>query len=227
MKKILLIVAVITTAASCNNSKKEKVEQFNLSSEVDSVSYALGVNIGENFSQQFPEVNIDLVKSGLIDALDTNRLALIAGQNCQQVIQSFFMKKQMEAQQENQLVLSNWLADTASSNEMITTESGLQYQILVDAQGAKPSLNDQVETHYHGTLLDGTVFDSSIERGETAKFPVSGVIKGWTEALQLMSIGSKWKLVIPSELAYGESGAGQMIAPNSDLVFVVELISIN
>jgi FKBP-type peptidyl-prolyl cis-trans isomerase FklB len=168
-----------------------------------------------------------LVKSGLIDALDTNRLAVIAGQNCQQVIQSFFMKKQMEAQQENKLVLSSWLADTSSSNEVISTESGLKYQILVDAQGAKPSIDDQVETHYHGTLLDGTVFDSSIERGETAKFPVSGVIKGWTEALQLMSVGSKWKLIIPSELAYGEAGAGQMIAPNSDLVFVVELISIN
>ena len=109
---------------------------------------------------------------------------------------------------------------------MFTTESGIKYQILVNGSGAKPTLNDQVETHYHGTLLDGTVFDSSIDRGETVSFPVSGVIPGWTEALQLMSVGSKWKLIIPSELAYGERGAGQMIPPNSDLIFIVELVSI-
>ena len=121
---------------------------------------------------------------------------------------------------------SIWFKDTLSIGDMFTTESGIKYQILVNGSGAKPTLNDQVETHYHGTLLDGTVFDSSIDRGETVSFPVSGVIPGWTEALQLMSVGSKWKLIIPSELAYGERGAGQAIPPNSDLIFIVELVSI-
>ena len=121
---------------------------------------------------------------------------------------------------------SIWFKDTLSIGDMFTTESGIKYQILVNGSGAKPTLNDQVETHYHGTLLDGTIFDSSIDRGETVSFPVGGVIPGWTEALQLMSVGSKWKLIIPSELAYGERGAGQAIPPNSDLIFIVELVSI-
>ena len=135
-------------------------------------------------------------------------------------------KKQLEKQKEVDALKNIWFQDTLSLSEMFTTESGIKYQILVNGSGAKPTLNDQVETHYHGTLLDGTVFDSSIDRGETVSFPVSGVIPGWTEALQLMSVGSKWKLIIPSELAYGERGAGQMIPPNSDLIFIVELVSI-
>jgi FKBP-type peptidyl-prolyl cis-trans isomerase FklB len=227
MKKLLLFVAIGVFASSCKNSKNSTTEQLNLSSEVDSVSYALGVNIGENFIEQFPEVNLDILNSGLIDALDTSKFALIAGQNCQNVIQSYFMKKQMEQQKEDESLKSSWLADTVISSDLITTESGLQYQILINGEGEKPTISDQVETHYHGTLLDGTVFDSSIERGQTAKFPVGGVIKGWTEALQLMTVGSKWKLIVPSELAYGENGAGQMIGPNTDLIFIVELISIN
>ena len=135
-------------------------------------------------------------------------------------------KKQLEKQKEVDALKNIWFQDTLSIGDMFTTESGIKYQILLNGTGAKPTLNDQVETHYHGTLLDGTVFDSSIDRGETVSFPVSGVIPGWTEALQLMSVGSKWKLIIPSELAYGERGAGQMIPPNSDLIFIVELVSI-
>tara|TARA_Y100000589_G_C27195437_1_gene646602 strand:- start:4472 stop:5155 length:684 start_codon:yes stop_codon:yes gene_type:complete len=227
MKKLLLFVAIGIFAASCNNSNNSNSEQFNLSSEVDSVSYALGVNIGENFIDQFPEVNLDILNAGLMDALDTSKFALIAGQNCQNVIQAYFMKKQMEQQKNNESFKNNWLADTIISSDLITTESGLQYQILINGEGEKPTISDQVETHYHGTLLDGTVFDSSVERGQTAKFPVGGVISGWTEALQLMTVGSKWKLIVPSDLAYGENGAGPMIGPNTDLVFIVELIGIN
>ena len=108
-----------------------------------------------------------------------------------------------------------------------TLESGLQYEVIKSGDGAKPTLNDQVTTHYHGTLIDGTVFDSSVERGQPASFPVSGVIKGWTEALQLMSVGSKWRLFVPHGLGYGERGAGPQIGPYSTLIFEVELISIN
>jgi FKBP-type peptidyl-prolyl cis-trans isomerase FklB len=103
----------------------------------------------------------------------------------------------------------------------------LQYEVIKTGEGTKPTLNDQVTTHYHGTLIDGTVFDSSVERGEPASFPVSGVIKGWTEALQLMNVGSKWRLFVPYDLAYGERGAGPKIGPFTTLIFEVELISIN
>ena len=109
---------------------------------------------------------------------------------------------------------------------MTTLESGLQYEVLVEGSGPKPSAEDTVVTHYHGTLTDGTVFDSSVERGSPASFPVNRVIPGWTEALQLMGVGSKWRLVIPPELAYGERGAGGAIPPNSTLVFEVELLEI-
>ena len=110
---------------------------------------------------------------------------------------------------------------------VISLESGLQYEILKQGSGAKPTINDNVTTHYHGTLIDGTIFDSSVDRGQPATFPVSGVIKGWTEALQLMSVGSKWRLYVPYDLAYGERGAGANIGPFTTLIFEVELISIN
>jgi FKBP-type peptidyl-prolyl cis-trans isomerase FklB len=119
------------------------------------------------------------------------------------------------------------LAENSKKENVVTLESGLQYEVIKTGEGAKPTLNDQVTTHYHGTLIDGTVFDSSVERGEPASFPVSGVIKGWTEALQLMNVGSKWRLFVPYDLAYGERGAGPKIGPFTTLIFEVELISIN
>lgn len=137
--------------------------------------------------------------------------------------------RQEEAQaagSENQAAADAFFAKNASVEGVKTTESGLQYQVLTEAEGAKPGADDTVEVHYHGTLLDGTVFDSSYQRGETVSFPVGGVIPGWTEALQMMPVGSKWKLFIPPALAYGPGGAGQMIGPNSALIFDVELISI-
>ena len=119
-----------------------------------------------------------------------------------------------------------FLADNAKQAGVITTESGLQYSVVTEGTGAKPTITDEVKVHYHGTLIDGTVFDSSVERGEPISFPVSGVIPGWTEALQLMSIGSKYKLFIPYQLVYGERGAGQQIGPYSTLIFEVELLDI-
>ena len=120
-----------------------------------------------------------------------------------------------------------FLAANSKNEKVVTLESGLQYEVIKAGEGAKPSLNDQVTTHYHGTLIDGTVFDSSVERGQPASFPVNGVIKGWTEALQLMNVGSKWRLFVPYDLAYGERGAGPQIGPFTTLIFEVELISIN
>ena len=118
------------------------------------------------------------------------------------------------------------LAENAKREEVTTTVSGLQYEVLLEGEGDSPKATDEVTVHYHGTLIDGSVFDSSVERGQPATFPVNGVIPGWIEALQLMKPGAKYKLFIPSDLAYGERGAGQMIGPNSTLIFEVELISI-
>jgi FKBP-type peptidyl-prolyl cis-trans isomerase FklB len=120
-----------------------------------------------------------------------------------------------------------FLADNSKRENVITLPSGLQYEIIKAGEGPKPNLEDKVTTHYHGTLIDGTVFDSSVDRGEPASFPVNGVIKGWTEALQLMPVGSKWKLFVPYDLAYGERGTGPQIGPYTTLIFEVELISIN
>ena len=119
-----------------------------------------------------------------------------------------------------------FLAENSKKENIVTLESGLQYEVIKHGEGVKPTVNDQVIAHYHGTLIDGTVFDSSVDRGEPASFPVLGIIKGWTEALQLMNVGSKWRLFIPYDLAYGERGAGAQIAPFATLIFEIELISV-
>jgi FKBP-type peptidyl-prolyl cis-trans isomerase FklB len=127
----------------------------------------------------------------------------------------------------NNAVGQKFLDENKKKPGVVTLPSGLQYIVIKEGTGAKPVLTDKVTTHYHGTLIDGTVFDSSVERGEPASFPVNGVIKGWTEALQMMPVGSKWKLFVPPALGYGERGAGGVIGPNATLIFEVELISIN
>jgi FKBP-type peptidyl-prolyl cis-trans isomerase FklB len=143
------------------------------------------------------------------------------------IIQNYFAKKQSAMSEEKIDEGRTFLEENGKKEGVTTLESGLQYTVITEGTGPKPKLEDNVTTHYHGTLIDGTVFDSSVDRGEPASFPVGGVIKGWTEALQLMSVGSKWKLFVPYDLAYGERGAGQQIGPYSTLIFEVELLSIN
>jgi FKBP-type peptidyl-prolyl cis-trans isomerase FklB len=234
MKKTLFFAAILTSLVSCNNSVKNNDKEINLTNNIDSASYALGVNIGGNLFQQFSEVNVDIFKSGLVDALDTNILTLISNENCQQVLQSYFMQKQLQDQEKLQaesLPLiekeEKFLTENGKRENVVSLKSGLQYEVMNEGSGPKPKLEDKVTTHYHGMLLDGTVFDSSVDRGEPASFPVNGVIPGWTEALQLMSVGSKWKLYVPYKLGYGERGAGPNIGPYTTLIFEVELISIN
>lgn len=198
-----------------------------ITNEIDSVSYSLGVNIGENIKAQFPDIDLNNFETAIKDVLDNKKEPKISGADAQKLIQEFFKKQQAKASESVIEEGKKFLLDNAKRNEVTTLESGLQYEILKTGEGPKPSLNDQVTTHYHGTLIDGTVFDSSVDRGEPATFPVSGVIKGWTEALQLMSVGSKWKLFVPYDLAYGERGAGPKIGPFTTLIFEVELIKIN
>ena len=134
--------------------------------------------------------------------------------------------KQAEKSKEMSAAGEAFLADNAKRDEVTVTASGMQYEVLVAGEGDKPVATSTVRTHYHGTLIDGTVFDSSVDRGEPAEFPVNGVIAGWTEALQMMAVGSKWRLYLPYQLAYGEQGAGGAIGPYATLIFDVELIDI-
>ena len=198
-----------------------------ITNDVDSVSYSLGVNIGENIKAQFPDIDLKNFELAIKDVLDNKKEPKISGADAQKIIQDFFKKQQEKASESIIEEGEKFLEDNKKRKGVITLESGLQYEILKSGEGAKPSLEDQVTTHYHGTLIDGTVFDSSVERGQPATFPVGGVIKGWTEALQLMAVGSKWKLFVPYSLAYGERGAGPQIGPYTTLIFEVELIKIN
>ncbi|MEC8031461.1 MAG: FKBP-type peptidyl-prolyl cis-trans isomerase [Bacteroidota bacterium] len=194
---------------------------------MDSVSYCIGVNIGENLKNQFSDIDIKDFMNGINDVLDKKSELKISNAEAQKVLQEYFTKQQEMKTKIAKEEGANFLAENAKKEGVISLESGLQYEILKQGSGAKPTINDNVTTHYHGTLIDGTIFDSSVDRGQPATFPVSGVIKGWTEALQLMSVGSKWRLYVPYDLAYGERGAGANIGPFTTLIFEVELISIN
>ena len=212
---------------SINLSIKSTMSAQKLTNEIDSVSYSLGVNIGENLKTQFPDINLKNFELAIKDVLDNQKEPKISGADAQKVIQNYFQKQQAKASESVIEEGKKFLTENSKKDGVITLDSGLQYEIIKSGEGAKPTINDQVTTHYHGTLLYGTVFDSSVERGQPATFPVSGVIKGWTEALQLMTVGSKWKLFVPYDLAYGERGAGPKIGPYTTLIFEVELISIN
>ena len=224
MKNIIFLSSLILFIA-CKTEKTNKTA--NLITELDSVSYSLGVNIGENIKTQFEDINLDNFEAGIKDVLEKDVEAKISDNQAQAIIQSYFSKKQ---QKQSESVIEegiNFLRENGKREGVTTLASGLQYEVINDGTGPKPTIENNVTTHYHGTLIDGTVFDSSVDRGEPASFPVGGVIKGWTEALQLMAVGSKWKLYVPYDLAYGERGAGPQIGPYSTLIFEVELISIN
>ncbi|WP_086930409.1 FKBP-type peptidyl-prolyl cis-trans isomerase [Agarilytica rhodophyticola] len=192
-------------------------------------SYGIGRQMGSQLAaQSFDGVDPSAVAEGVIDALKGNASVLSEDE-----INTAFgeIEKQMQAKAQQQgEVLSKegaaFLAENAKREEVTVLDSGLQYEVITAAEGDKPSLQSTVRTHYHGTLINGEVFDSSVQRGQPAEFPVNGVIAGWTEALQLMAVGSKWRLFVPSNLAYGERGAGGKIGPNATLVFEVELLAI-
>jgi FKBP-type peptidyl-prolyl cis-trans isomerase FklB len=192
-------------------------------------SYGVGRQMGEQLaSNPFEGVDAEAVAQGVIDAL-TDKDSQVARPELEEAFRTIgtrMQEKQDQQAKAQSKVGEAFLADNAKKDGVTVTESGLQYEILVTGTGAKPTAQSRVKTHYHGTLIDGTVFDSSVNRGEPIDFPVSGVIAGWTEALQLMPVGSKWRLYIPHNLAYGERGAGPTIAPYSALIFDVELLDI-
>lgn len=204
-----------------------------LVSTQDSVSYSIGLFMAQNLKQQgISDLNNALLMRGLEDALKGQPTQLTQEQAGQ--VMNGFMQKQMairnaegmKASAENKKIGNAFLTENKTKAGVVTTPSGLQYLVEKEGTGAKPTATDRVKVHYTGKLLDGKVFDSSVERGQPAEFGVNEVIKGWTEALQLMPVGSKWKLFIPAELAYGDRGAGADIKPGSTLVFDVELLDI-
>ena len=193
---------------------------------MDKVSYALGLSIGNNFlNSGIKDLQIEDFVKGLSDVLKEEKPE-ISYDEAKQVINDYFLKLQREKLEINKKAGEEFLNINKGRAGVVELPSGLQYQVLKQGTGEKPKATDKVKCHYHGTLINGTVFDSSVDRGTPAVFGVNQVIPGWVEALQLMPVGSKWRLFIPSQLAYGEHGAGEMIEPNSTLIFDVELLDI-
>jgi FKBP-type peptidyl-prolyl cis-trans isomerase FklB len=194
--------------------------------KMDSVSYSLGLLVAGNLqSQGFDALDAESLAKGMADVLsggDTHWDAATANQ----IIQDYVENKEKSKYTDIVAEAEAFFKENARKEGITTTASGLQYEVLHAGEGASPKLTDKVTTHYHGTLLNGEVFDSSVDRGQPATFPVNGVIAGWTEALQMMKVGDKWRLYVPSELAYGSRGAGAKIGPFTPLIFEVELLSI-
>ena len=193
---------------------------------MDKFSYAIGLGIGQNLlSMGAQGINVEDFAQAISDVLNRNELAM-SHNEAREIVNKYFMELEEKMNAENIEKGKAFLAENAKKEGIITLPSGLQYEVITEGNGKKPSATDRVKCHYEGTLIDGTLFDSSIKRGQPAVFGVNQVIKGWVEALQLMSEGSKWRLFIPSELGYGAQQAGEMIPPHSTLIFEVELIEV-
>lgn len=207
----------------------------NFNSEADKLSYALGVIVGKNLqAQQIENLNLDEMTQALKDVMAHGDVKMSPSE-AEGIMQAYAMKKQAEQAEkaesmggENKAAGEAFLAENAKKEGVIVLDNGLQYEVLVagPADGRKPKATETVEVHYHGTTIDGVVFDSSVDRGERIEFPLNRVIKGWTEILQHMTIGSKWRVYIPQDLAYGAAGAGRDIGPFSTLIFEIELFDI-
>lgn len=229
MKKLLYFLPIALIAA-CQSTSPSTALSNELTNASDSISYGIGVNIGKNLgSANFGELNPDQIAAGIRDILDSNETKL-DDQQIQAMMQAQQMKEQkqeMAAAEGYKLECETWMAANATKDGVQTTPSGLQYKVITQGEGAVPTMEDKVSVHYTGTLIDGTKFDSSVDRGQPAEFGVTQVIKGWTEALTMMPVGSKYQLFIPAELAYGEQvRPGGPIPANAALIFDVELLDI-
>lgn len=241
MKKIILIlvaIAFVFTSVEAKQKKEKKSKKAQptvcceklLKTDVDSMSYALGLNVGTDFAKNLKAIpggksNVDLLIKGFTTAMKGDS-TLMTSEVANEFFKEYITKAQTKDQDVKKLEGKEFLANNMSNEGVKTTESGLQYKVIVATEGMKPKAIDSVEVHYQGFLLDGTKFDSSVDRGEPITFPLNQVIPGWTEGVQLMSVGSKYKFFVPYELGYGEKGAGAVIPPFATLIFEVELLNI-
>ena len=220
MRILLLSMVLLLATSTLLQAQDEKPA-------MDTVSYSLGVLVAQNIKGQgFDELNKDDFAKAFADVIEGNDLQIDV-QAANGIIQQYMTEKQASQFAAVKEEGEQFLAQNGLRGEVVTTDSGLQYEVIKPGSGAKPTAADRVTLHYHGTLIDGTVFDSSVQRNDPATFGLSQVIKGWTEGLQYMSTGGKYKFYIPYDLAYGERGSQPKIAPYSCLIFEVELIKIN
>ncbi|MEA3318167.1 MAG: FKBP-type peptidyl-prolyl cis-trans isomerase [Bacteroidota bacterium] len=221
----ILVFVSVFAFSSCNNMIKTN---GNLKTELDTVSYALGVNIAQSLQQSnLDELNYATFNKGLQDVMSNDDSTQLTPEECNKLIQAYFTKLRAGASEKNLEEGRAFLEENKAKEGITTTQSGLQYEVITEGEGKSPIATDTVKVHYHGTLIDGTVFDSSVERGEPAEFVLNRVIPGWTEGVQLMQVGAKYKFYLPTELAYGERvRPGGKIKPNMALIFEVELLEV-
>ena len=230
---IILISLVILLPFLSLATDQKKESDVELKTFADKISYVLGQEVGSGLKNSPTTINLELFMQGLKDSLNDQKSLLDQNEAIQ--IKQEFSRQYKESQakiraeisEKNQQAEAAFMTENKNKKGVVTTESGLQYIVLKKGDGSKPTRDDTVTVHYRGALLDGTEFDSSYERDQPATFQVAGVIAGWTEALQLMTVGSKYRLFIPSKLAYGKRGAGSTIGPDEMLIFDVELLAIN
>lgn len=230
MKKLIVLAVMVLGLAACTQEKADK--PVALESDKAKFSYAMGMDVGSSLGQVGTDIDTDAFVEAFRTSIAKGETRLKA-EEAKKIQQAFFMKKQKEQHEKmqasgtaNKTTGEAFLAANKQKDGITTTASGLQYEVLTPAEGDKPAATQTVKVHYRGTLIDGTEFDSSYKRGEPATFPLNRVIRGWTEGVQLMSPGSKYRFFVPSELGYGERGAGADIGPNSTLIFEVELLEI-
>ena len=232
--KFLVVVIVFGAMLSCNNAQKSNKDL--LKNEVDSVSYAIGLNMANQVNQGFTEINKEVYMKAFKDGLDTTKTPLINSRFTSPIIQAYFSKKQKKKTQAKNInnkkfdelkkAGEKFLAENKSKEGIKTTASGLQYKVIKEGKGVSPKVTDHVKVHYHGTTIDGKVFDSSVEKNKPYELRVNQFVKGFAEGLQLMKSGAKYKLFIPQSLAYGAVNRGSVITPFSTLIFEVELLEI-
>jgi FKBP-type peptidyl-prolyl cis-trans isomerase FklB len=231
MKKLGLILAGSMVLVACNNPEQPKLDD-----DTKKASYAIGYRTGEQMQGLMQDMDLEAFLAGMRHGTQGDSAEpMLSDEELDQAIQDYQEQqraaaeaKAKKAAEDNVAEGEKFREENAAKDGVTTTESGLQYEVLVSGEdgAAQPTLEDTVVVDYHGTLPDGTVFDSSVERGQPATFPLGGIIKGWQEALTMMKVGDKWRIVLPPELAYGERGAGAVIGPNQTLIFEVELLDI-
>jgi FKBP-type peptidyl-prolyl cis-trans isomerase len=230
-KSVIYFTVLFLVIAAMSCQQNGGVSDVKLETPADSAGYAIGILVGNNNKEQVKnapggaDINIDAMVAGFAKAALGDSTEMTP-EEADRIVREYFTAAGEKQGQENLEAGNAFLEENKERPEVKVTESGLQYEVLKEGDGPVPDAGDRVRVHYHGTLIDGTVFDSSVERGEPAVFGVGQVIPGWTEALKMMPVGSKWKIYLPSDLAYGERGAGGDIGPNETLIFEVELLEI-